>query len=555
MLTKMFRFTALFFLFVVIFGVVAFAGSSEESMQDGQAQLLQPVEVDKKWGFKDKEGKIVIQPQFEEVENFEEGLAKIKLNDKWGIINKKGKVVIDPKFDLIEKFKYGFAKVNIGIFCGSRFGDCNGGKWGLITKDGVIIVEPKFEMIEDIEDGIARVNFGGDCGQYRECKGGKWGIINMSGKLIVRPKFDYLGNFKNGLASAEYKKKWGFIDKNGNFVIQPKSNVTRIYEDALAEAKPDGTWVYTNKAGQIIKGFRENYYRGIIGSKYKIFVNLKMMANKFTGFYFYETIGTPINLRGNIGMDRSFMISEFDEHKKPTGQFKGKFSPSFETSNGEWWSADRRRNLPFVLTRFSEEREFDAEKYFGSYDIHVTYPRFYLEHREIQNRLNEIIEETFKKESLESYLISVGKEGDEIVRWYDIEYASDTVISMLFTSVIHYQVDEGKYDYNTYTTLNIGLAPNAATVLGLPNLFKADSNYMKVISDYCIAELTKRKAYKVVENGIKDITGSLAAFTITPQGLKFYFNPEKFGTGGLDVVIIPYNLLRDMMDTRWSFAR
>ncbi|EAK1349894.1 WG repeat-containing protein, partial [Campylobacter coli] len=52
-----------------------------------------------KWGFIDKSGKIVIEPKFDGVGNFSEGLAGVELNGKWGFIDKSGKIVIEPKFD------------------------------------------------------------------------------------------------------------------------------------------------------------------------------------------------------------------------------------------------------------------------------------------------------------------------------------------------------------------------------------------------------------------------------------------------------------------------
>jgi len=43
-----------------------------------------------KWGFIDKKGKIVINPQFEEAKPFSEDLTSVKIGGKWGYIDKKG---------------------------------------------------------------------------------------------------------------------------------------------------------------------------------------------------------------------------------------------------------------------------------------------------------------------------------------------------------------------------------------------------------------------------------------------------------------------------------
>ncbi|APA52029.1 hypothetical protein BLD35_02145 [Campylobacter coli] len=61
---------------------------------------LAKVELNRKYGFMDKNGKIVIEPKFDGVGNFSEGLAAVGLNGKWGFIDKNGEFAIKPKFDV-----------------------------------------------------------------------------------------------------------------------------------------------------------------------------------------------------------------------------------------------------------------------------------------------------------------------------------------------------------------------------------------------------------------------------------------------------------------------
>ena len=65
----------------------------------------------KKYGFIDKNGKVVIEPQFDGADAFSEGLARVKKDRKWGFIDKSGKVVIEPQFDWVSDFSEGLAKV------------------------------------------------------------------------------------------------------------------------------------------------------------------------------------------------------------------------------------------------------------------------------------------------------------------------------------------------------------------------------------------------------------------------------------------------------------
>jgi hypothetical protein len=61
---------------------------------------LAGVESDHKWGYVDENGKLVIQPQFDDESNFfDNGLATVKVNGKYGIIDKKGKYVANPQYN------------------------------------------------------------------------------------------------------------------------------------------------------------------------------------------------------------------------------------------------------------------------------------------------------------------------------------------------------------------------------------------------------------------------------------------------------------------------
>ena len=52
-----------------------------------------------KWGYIDKKAAYVINPQFEDAAEFNEGVAVVKNNGKWGLIDEKGAYLIQPQFD------------------------------------------------------------------------------------------------------------------------------------------------------------------------------------------------------------------------------------------------------------------------------------------------------------------------------------------------------------------------------------------------------------------------------------------------------------------------
>jgi WG containing repeat len=66
---------------------------------DPLAELL-PVVVKGKCGFIDRQGAIVVKPEFDGCANFHEGLAVVKVGPKTLVINKKGQTVFEPKLPL-----------------------------------------------------------------------------------------------------------------------------------------------------------------------------------------------------------------------------------------------------------------------------------------------------------------------------------------------------------------------------------------------------------------------------------------------------------------------
>lgn len=88
---------------------------------------------DEKWGAYDPKGNLIIEPQFDRLWHFYEGVANFSLKEKYGFVNKKGEIVIEPKFDYASQFKNGLAYVELK------------GKAGFINKKGHIVIPIIYE--------------------------------------------------------------------------------------------------------------------------------------------------------------------------------------------------------------------------------------------------------------------------------------------------------------------------------------------------------------------------------------------------------------------------
>ena len=75
---------------------------SEEYYEDARLMIdgtYAAVQKDGKWGFIDAEGKVVIEPQYDDARSFSNGYAAVQKDGKWGFINSDNEMVIEPEFE------------------------------------------------------------------------------------------------------------------------------------------------------------------------------------------------------------------------------------------------------------------------------------------------------------------------------------------------------------------------------------------------------------------------------------------------------------------------
>ncbi|PIY34717.1 MAG: hypothetical protein COZ08_00380, partial [Bacteroidetes bacterium CG_4_10_14_3_um_filter_42_6] len=89
---------------------------------------------EKEWGYVGKDGKWVINPQFESAANFNNKLARVKSGGEWGYINDEGKYIINPQCNDAEDFSEGLAPVKKDKF------------WGYIDKKGSWAINNQFDL-------------------------------------------------------------------------------------------------------------------------------------------------------------------------------------------------------------------------------------------------------------------------------------------------------------------------------------------------------------------------------------------------------------------------
>ena len=157
--------------------------------------LIAPYRYKNLIGFISKEGKIIVKPKYNDILNFNNGLAPVNENGKWGFVNKKGVEAIACQFDNAWSFKDGLAGVE------------KNNKWGFINKSGVSVIDLKYGQVNNFIEGFACVE-----------KNGKYGFINKEGVEVISCEYEAAKPFKNGTARVFYQGKWIYINKSGKCV-------------------------------------------------------------------------------------------------------------------------------------------------------------------------------------------------------------------------------------------------------------------------------------------------------------------------------------------------
>ena len=280
--------------------------------KDGFSAYSVKDSISEKWGFVDKTGKTVIQPQFEETGNFSEGLCAVKdENGNWNYIDKKGIAKIDKNFNSAFEFLNGKAIVS----------DLFEEKFGIIDIEGKFIVEPKLDsIVYDKKDFLIK-------------KEGKWGWVDATGKMIIEPKFEDAFPFgENELAVVKQNGLYGFIDKKGTVKIdfQFKKAFPFMGEMAYVDTKGSQYGSLIDQQGNVVV---KNKFSGISEDLVTYLNNGNSLYEMVeTDFFDIESILKNIDLNSPEGLSFTDKISAITpklHHKRVSTNTENDLTVSF----------------------------------------------------------------------------------------------------------------------------------------------------------------------------------------------------------------------------------
>jgi hypothetical protein len=322
------------------------------------------------------------------------------------------------------------------------------------------------------------------------------------------------------------------------------------------------------------------HFKGSIGTTLDLQMKLVRSSDQLTGNYFYQKVGTKIDLKGAIDKDGNVILQEFDPTGKQTGLFKGIWSSNNETglvSIAGNWSKPPGEKGDDKKTAFSVHEEpifFTGEVEIVSkqikesnkklmYEVAVYYPQITGSSNPNAEKLNQVLRALVTKEVAGFRKEMAPKENDEpeprpensmgsdlnIV--YSVALAQDDLASIEFDVGSYYQ---GAAHPNSFSqVVNYDLKNGKQLKLG--DLFKPGAKYLQAISKYCIDDLKKQAKAKSLEessinSGAGPTTKNYQSWTITKKGLGINFDSYQVGpyAAGPQFVLVPYSAIKEMVN-------
>lgn len=140
---------------------------------------------EKKYGFMNFQGKIVIEAQYDFVFNFINNRAVVSKNEKFGVIDTSGNWIIQPEYKVLNHWFNDFSENILPL-------NKNDSTYLFDSKGKIINVIPKIESLTGFENQMMCV--------IKELK--YYAFVNENGNFVTDYKFSSPSKFKNSLAKV-----------------------------------------------------------------------------------------------------------------------------------------------------------------------------------------------------------------------------------------------------------------------------------------------------------------------------------------------------------------
>ena len=327
------------------------------------------------------------------------------------------------------------------------------------------------------------------------------------------------------------------------------------------------------------------FFKGSIGSSLDLQMKLVRTGDHLSGSYFYQKIGTRIDLRGNVDQHGNLTLEEFDKGGKQTGVFKGLWQVDAKdgliTLAGNWSKppnekgSDKRTAFslheePIAFTGDVElvSKQIKENDKKLMYEVSAHYPQLNGGNNPNFEKFNHTARALvsqkvagFKKDMAPAEGEEPrpeGSMGSNLNVAYTLILAQDDLISVKFDVGSYYQ---GAAHPNSYSDV-INYDLKNGKQLKLSDLFKPGAKYLQAIADYSIADLKKQATEKgltaeEIQNGAAPAAKNYQSWNIMKTGIGVTFDAYQVGpyAAGPQFVTVPYSALKDLINPEGPIAQ
>lgn len=330
----------------------------------------------------------------------------------------------------------------------------------------------------------------------------------------------------------------------------------------------------------------KTYYKkmkGTISDNLAVTMELTKTDSELTGTYFYNKIGLPLSVNGQVASSGEITLTETNEKYEETGKFVGKYS-SPETFEGTWTNPKTNKSLPFKLTETKEgfanisfehfrkencatrdenKKKQASEGGLGIMDtmcpsIDVDLMKVSASNQTASDLINQSILKTtcnFGKENNSQYnsineLLNTVNSVEEMEEYFSTVKTND--YDILCISIGWSSYGGGAHPFNLSSYYNYDL--KTGKEIGLEDILKPNySDKLNHIAEKIFSDSYGTEGWSF-EPGKFKLNEN---FAITTGGLQFEFNQYEMGAYamGAPEVFIPYNKIKDLINQNGILTR
>jgi len=198
-------------------------------------------DMDFKYGFVDRAGKVIIPVIYDRTGEFSEGLCYVEMGDEKAYIDTSGKEVLDmSEYVSAGRFEFGFAPVRRQLAFENNGSISHSFMMGLIDKSGDEVLPCEYDEAGAFGNGVLWAE-----------RNGKYYVFDDSGNSLTSTAYDYIGDAGDaGMLVAELAGQMGYLDREGNVTISFEFDRASPFFDGAAMVAINGQISYINMEGE-----------------------------------------------------------------------------------------------------------------------------------------------------------------------------------------------------------------------------------------------------------------------------------------------------------------